>query len=144
MTILSLINFLLFVALSSLHVYWACGGAKWLNAALPEIESNKKVLNPGRFLTQVVATGLLLFAVISLGGSGILNAYVKESVLLYGNAAIAFIFFVRAIGDFKYVGFFKKVSHTVFSKNDTKYYSPLCLLIACIALIISYKLFSNN
>ena len=36
----------------------------------------------------------------------------------------------RAIGDFKYVGFFKRVRGSKFARMDTLVYSPLCLLLA--------------
>jgi hypothetical protein len=54
----------------------------------------------------------------------------------YGIWAIIVIFLVRAIGDFRYVGFFKKYRNTKFGKNDTKYYSPLCLLIGILGIMI--------
>jgi hypothetical protein len=43
---------------------------------------------------------------------------------------------LRAIGDFNYVGFFKKIKHTKFGKNDTKYFSPLCLTIGVLTIIL--------
>jgi hypothetical protein len=36
----------------------------------------------------------------------------------------------RAVGDFKYVGFSKRVRGTPFARLDTWIYSPLCLLLA--------------
>ncbi|WP_222439555.1 DUF3995 domain-containing protein [Spirosoma utsteinense] len=36
----------------------------------------------------------------------------------------------------RYVGFFKKIKHTPFGKNDTRYYSPLCLLIGVLTLVV--------
>jgi Protein of unknown function (DUF3995) len=50
--------------------------------------------------------------------------------------AIAAIFLLRAIGDFRYVGFFKKERGSKFAKMDTKFYSPLCLLIGGLALVL--------
>ncbi|WP_281635816.1 DUF3995 domain-containing protein [Flavobacterium marginilacus] len=43
---------------------------------------------------------------------------------------------MRAIGDFNYVGFFKKIKLAKFGKNDTKYFSPLCLIIGILTLIL--------
>ena len=40
----------------------------------------------------------------------------------YGLWIIASLFMLRAIGEFKYVGFFKKYKHIQFGKNDTRYY----------------------
>ena len=37
---------------------------------------------------------------------------------------------MRAIGDFRYVGFFKRVRGSRFARMDTTLYSPLCLALA--------------
>ncbi|KRE83053.1 hypothetical protein ASG89_13045 [Paenibacillus sp. Soil766] len=50
-----------------------------------------------------------------------------NSLLVYVSATFLVL---RAIGDFKYLGFFKKVKHTSFSYYDTRFYSPLCLFLA--------------
>gem|GEM_PF-3459399 len=39
------------------------------------------------------------------------------------------------MGDFKDVGFFKKVRNTRFAKLDMKFYSLLCVVISVITLI---------
>ena len=56
--------------------------------------------------------------------------------LIYGNFAIGIVFLIRAIGDFKYVGFFKKVKGSLFAENDSRYYSPLCLVVSGIGFFI--------
>ncbi|RZK64111.1 MAG: DUF3995 domain-containing protein, partial [Pedobacter sp.] len=55
----------------------------------------------------------------------------------YGLWLIAGIFLLRSIGDFNYVGFFKKVKHTPFGKNDTMYYSPLSFGIGVLTLVMA-------
>ena len=45
------------------------------------------------------------------------------------------VFFLRALGDFKYIGFFKKIRNTSFAKSDTWFFSPLCLLISLLILM---------
>jgi hypothetical protein len=52
---------------------------------------------------------------------------------------IAALFLLRAIGDFKYVGFFKSVSQTDFARLDSLLFTPLCLLIAIAAFLIFYN-----
>ena len=61
-------------------------------------------------------------------------------ILIYGNLAIGIVMLVRAVGDFKYVGFFKKIEGTIFAQNDTRYYSPLCLLISLNAFYIYFNI----
>jgi hypothetical protein len=50
---------------------------------------------------------------------------------------LALMLFLRAIGDFKLVGFFKQPSASAFAKNDSRFYSPLCLFLAAGVLYIS-------
>lgn len=49
---------------------------------------------------------------------------------------IPIIFFLRSIGDFRYVGLTKKVKGTVFARLDTLYFAPLCLLIAWLGVVV--------
>jgi Protein of unknown function (DUF3995) len=54
-----------------------------------------------------------------------------------GFGMIGIIFFTRGAGDFRYVGFFKKIRHTPFGRNDTRFYSPLCFLIGMLNGILA-------
>ena len=44
---------------------------------------------------------------------------------------------VRAVGDFRYVGFFKSLGDDPFCSWDTWLFSPLCLAIALAALTVA-------
>ncbi|WP_416358549.1 DUF3995 domain-containing protein [Aquimarina spinulae] len=48
-----------------------------------------------------------------------------------------FYFYTQSFGDFKYVGFFKRIKQTKFGRLDTMFFSPLCLIIGSIRLIIA-------
>jgi uncharacterized protein DUF3995 len=54
-----------------------------------------------------------------------------------GTAAVAIVFMVRAIGDRRYVGFFKRVRGTRFARLDTRIYSPLCLALSAASAVIA-------
>jgi hypothetical protein len=139
-TVVSLINTLLFFGIALLHIYWAMGGRRWADAVLPEMgHDGKKLFVPGPIITLLVAVGLLLMAFFSLAAAPFFAGIVPTKWVVYGNAAIAAIFALRAMGDFRYAGFFKKIKHTPFAKNDSRYYSPLCVLIALLALVIVLK-----
>jgi aspartyl-tRNA synthetase len=56
-------------------------------------------------------------------------------VLAYGLSAT---FVGRAIGDFRLVGFFKRVRGTHFAVLDTLVFSPLCLLCGLAVLYVAY------
>lgn len=133
-TALQLINTFIFVAISGIHFYWAFGGKLGVNAVIPEI-LGKSAFKPSFLATIIMAFAMVVAAWLSwrptIGNS--------DSILIYGNLAVAIIFLIRAIGDFKYVGFTKKIKDSIFAKNDTNYYSPLCLIISAIAIFIYWQ-----
>jgi Protein of unknown function (DUF3995) len=134
-------NTIIFLAISGLHFYWAyCSLFKikaWgFEASIPE-KNGIPLFNPSTFSALIIAAILLLFAKISSYSSVQNNGNEQfEAIAHYGNLVIVVIFFVRAIGEFKYVGFFKKVKGSKFAEFDTKYYTPLCLLISVLAVIV--------
>lgn len=136
-TIIAIILFLIFLFISSIHFYWAFGGNWGSDVVLPtKDDNNTKVLNPSILPTLIVALGLLGFGLLILVMSGLIAVDIPQWLSNYGLWIIASIFTLRAIGDFKYVGFFKKIKLTKFGENDTKYYSPLCLTIAILSIIL--------
>jgi len=54
-----------------------------------------------------------------------------------GVWGIALAFAARAIGERRYLGFFKRVRGTQFAQRDTRFYSPLCVLIAALACALA-------
>ncbi len=135
--IIAIILFLIFLFISSIHIYWAFGGNWGSDAVLPtKDDNNTKVLNPSILPTLIVAFGLLGFGLHILIISGLIAFDIPQWLSNYGLWIIASIFTLRAIGDFKYVGFFKKIKLTKFGENDTKYFSPLCLTIGILTLIL--------
>ena len=135
-SLLSIFLFLIFLFLSAIHFYWAFGGRWAKDAGIPTNESNSKVISPGFLSTVIIALGLLGFGVFVLAERKILSIPIPTPVNKYGLWIIATIFLVRAIGEFRYVGFFKKIKHTRFGRNDTNYYSPLCLVIGILTIIL--------
>lgn len=137
---ISSILFGIFLFLSSLHFYWAFGGKWGSTAVLPTKDDNatQKALNPGITATLIVAFGLLAFGLLPLVITGTIPFQLPRWLDKSGLWIIAGIFGARAIGDFNYVGFFKRIKHTTFAKNDTKYYSPLCLVISVLAAALIF------
>jgi len=131
-----MILFLIFLFISAIHFYWAFGGTWGSDSVLPTKENNVKALNPSILSTLIVALGVLFFGLFIIVKSGLLEFNLPNWLNKYGLWVIASIFIIRAIGDFNYVGFFKKIKHTKFGKSDTKYFSPLCLLIGILTLIL--------
>ena len=135
--IFAITNFIILTAISGIHFYWTFGGKWGFDAALPTNSDGKKMLNPRVFETLIVAFGLLIFALLHLEKVQIFNLYFPTWFDQFSFKIIAAIFLIRAVGDFKYVGFFKKIRETNFGKLDTKFYSPLSLFLAINAFLIS-------
>ncbi|KVV44630.1 hypothetical protein WK81_12430 [Burkholderia ubonensis] len=109
-------------AIALIHVYWACGGRVGKGAAIPELDG-EPVLRPSAAGTFAVAAALLAGAGVIAARAGWLGASPHAS-------AVALIFAVRAIGDFRYVGFFKHIRGSRFARMDTLCYSPLCAALS--------------
>ena len=126
------INFVLLLVISTVHLYWALGGQWGLQVAVPE-QNSKRVIKPGRLLTLLVAAlfgSMALYYLYKIGLLPVALPFVPAWLDQYGLWLLAGIFQLRAIGDFRYVGFTKKVYATRFADLDTQFYSPLCLVLS--------------
>jgi len=117
------------LTLSAVHAYWAAGGVAGKAAAVPE-RKGRPVFTPSATGTAVVAACLALAAVLIAMRAGLFPASFLGSVPRIATWALVVVFALRAIGDFRYVGFFKRVRGTRFARLDTMFYSPLCFLLA--------------
>jgi len=81
----------------------------------------------------------LAFAVYLLIYIGLIPIQLSHWLSKYGIWLITVVFSLRAVGDFKYIGFFKKVKGTDFANRDTLFYSPICIVIAGISIMILGK-----
>ena len=106
----------IFALLALLHFYWAARGVGGSSAAIPEI-GGKPAFRPSKAATAAVGLALLGTSAIVL---------MHQTLLIAGAAAVLIL---RAIGDFRLVGFFKRVRGTRFARLDTLFYSPLCLAL---------------
>jgi hypothetical protein len=134
--IASIISTIILASISGIHFYWAFGGKWATDAVLPQTENEALVFKPGIVPTLMVA---IVFAVAILFPLAILEINffdIPPKILRGGIFAMAVVFGLRAIGEFRYVGFFKKIKNTTFGKNDTRYYSPLCLFMSVLNAII--------
>ena len=134
--ILSIILFLVFTVLGGFHFYWIFGGVWGLKKVIPTKGNEVSTMSIPKLATLIVGFVLVLFGLIYLAKSGLTNVQPPNWVTNYGYWIIPSIFILRAIGDFKYVGFFKKIKNTEFGKSDSKLFSPLCLIIGLIGILI--------
>jgi hypothetical protein len=121
--------------LSLLHFYWVLGGKRGIRAALPEKVEGGAVFTPRLIETSVVAVGLMGVGFILLVQNNLIPTFIPNSFTKWSCILFTFIFLLRAIGDFKYLGLFKKIKNSTFAKNDTRFYTPLCLYLGFIFMI---------
>lgn len=140
MKILTIVLSVVFLSLGIIHFHWALGGTFGFANASPTKANGERVLNPKKTDSAIVALGLTAFALFYIFQSGLIHLNRAEWIFKYGGWIIPLIFLLRAIGEFKYVGFFKSITETEFGKLDTRFYSPLCLTIGIIGLIIQLNL----
>ena len=121
--------------LACVHLYWAAGGKVGKGAATPSA-NGRPLMRPSALGTAMVAVGLCVMAALLALRIGWLNvpALPGSSVVVrVGAWLIVAVFALRAIGDFRYLGFFKRIRDSRFARLDSLAYSPLC---ACLALLV--------
>lgn len=129
---------IIFTFLGLIHINWSFGGTWALDKSLPSLENGKRILNPKKYHSAIVGIGLLGMALFYLHKSELILIPAPEWIFEYGRWIIPGIFVLRAIGDFKYVGFFRQVNNTLFAKADAQLFSPLCLGIGIAALLMEF------
>jgi hypothetical protein len=118
-----------FTMLGAWHFYMAFAGHSGESAAVPS-RDGKPTFVPSTGSTIAVGIVLLLFAVLVACTSGILLLGLPTRLLTWLSYALALGLLARAVGEFHYVGFFKRVRGTPFAKMDSLVYSPLCLALS--------------
>jgi len=135
-TIIGILLFTVLAFLSGLHFYWGLGGLWGKDISVPTNKQHKRVLNPSPLACFVVGFTLLAMAVFILAEAGIINIPLWIWLDDFGLCMIAVIFLLRAVGEFNYVGFFKRIKGTNFADADTRYFSPLCILISLLVTLL--------
>jgi hypothetical protein len=123
---LTLIVCLVFLILAFWHFYMAFAPARRGGAAVPSVDG-KALFVPSVSATIAVGVALLFFAALVATTGGIVSLAVPRFVLVGSSYLLALALLARAIGEFRYVGFFKRVRGSRFAKMDTLLYSHMCL-----------------
>ena len=129
-----------FLVLAGWHVYMAVmprvGSSE--SGAVPSV-GGKPLFVPSRNATLAVAVVLVLFAGLVAATAGLVSLGLPAVVLSWMSYALALGLLARAIGEFRYVGLFKRVRGSRFATLDTWVYSPLCLLLAVAVAAVAVR-----
>lgn len=127
-----------FIIVGFVHIYWALGGTLYIDFAIPTIEG-KPLFTPPNWLTFLVAVALFVLAFLAYGLHFFdMATYPYATPHIYLARVVGGFFIIRAIGDFRSVGFFKRVKSSGFARNDTRVYSPLFLFLGLYFIVVSY------
>ncbi len=137
MTYLSATGAALFTVIALMHYAWAATG-RVPAAVIPTRRDGSPLFQPRRIESAVVATVLLLAALLLLQRGGVGPMLVPKMLRALGSGLVSVVMLMRALGDFAYVGFFKRERSSLFGRMDTRYYSPLVLVLGVIAGLVSY------
>ena len=124
-------------AAGALHLYWAIGGRVGRDAAIPRA-GGKALLDPGPATTFLVALGLFVLAGLIAWRDGLIDLPLPFVIARVGVPLCALVFLARAIGDFRHVGWTKRVRDSRFARVDDLLYAPLCLLLAACFGVASF------
>lgn len=109
-----------------------------MDKVIPSRPNEPTVVRIPKFATLIVALVLIAFSLIYLLKSSLIVLLLPSWLLQFIYWFIPTLFILRAIGEFKYVGFFKQVKNTDFAKADSKLFSPFCLLIGFVGFFIQF------
>ncbi len=140
MGLITIITIIVLIIMGLFHFYWAFGGGIALNKVLPT-KDKKLLINPSKTLTFFVGIILITFSYIAYS----LQFYDftlpnNRNLYQYSGFLIAIIFILRAIGEFNAIGFFKSIKETEFAVYDTRYFSPLSLVLGLVFTTLAYKI----
>jgi hypothetical protein len=114
--------------LAMLHVVWAVRNRYGGSVAIPKVNGRPAFI-PSRTSTLVVAALLLAATTVALAQGHVLADFLPEALVRWAAMAAGTVFLLRALGEFRLVGFFKRVRDSDFARWDTWCFSPLSALM---------------
>lgn len=126
----------MFTALSLLHVYWAFGGQRASVGVVPHV-GGRPVFKPSMRASLIVAALLAAAASLMLFRIGVFPWPLPDVMLQIALRVLGAAFALRAVGDFKLVGVFKRVRGTRFAQLDDRLFCPLCIALASAAFYLA-------
>ncbi len=121
------------------HVIWAFGNRIGPSVIIPTRPDGSAVLAPGRGITLGVALLLFTAAFLLIERGGLGPGLVARPWRALGAGGVAVVLFLRGIGDFHYVGLFKRERQSPFARMDSRLYTPLVLILALLTGIVALR-----
>jgi hypothetical protein len=125
-----------FLLISAFHLFWGIKGISPHSVFIPSAD-NKHLFSPSKLSCFLIGLIFLIGAMHILMLEGIIPPLFSQSTMMILNRIISAVFLLRAIGEFRYIGFFKKIRGTRFAKYDDRFFSPLCMAIALCLLLMT-------
>jgi hypothetical protein len=126
---------------AAFHLYWALGGKTGLAVSLPQNDDGQPVLGHligwWRAGALAVSVALALLALLILALRGWIELPLALTMQRLAVAAVGIVFCLRVLVPSRYVGFFKTIRHTRWAKYDTRFYSPLFLILGLSLLALA-------
>jgi hypothetical protein len=123
---------------AAFHYFWAFGGRAGWHVAVPQHLDGTQLFAPSRTATFAVAAMLtivlIVLVVYALRLDLLPRNWLRTAMVLFGLA-----FLIRGLAWHRYVGLFKTVRTTAFGRNDTRYYSPGCVLAGIGFLLLAWE-----
>lgn len=95
-----------------------------------------KLFSPPVMVTFVVGFAFLLGVFVFLGRLGLFSPLEPRSVYQWLPWIYAAVFLARIVGDFHFVGLFKKVKNTTFSSLDNILFMPICAILCFCSCVV--------
>jgi hypothetical protein len=138
-TAVAVVVCIVFIVLALWHFRMALAPAVGgTTGAVPSVE-DKPLFVPSTTATVAVGVVLLSFASLVAATGRLLPAPLPGVVLVWLSYGLALGLLARAVGEFRYVGLFKRVRGSRFATLDTLVYSPLCLLLAVGVAFVAFR-----
>ena len=115
-------------AIAVVHFYWGLLCMEGEAVLVPEHEG-QPVYTPRNSDFLDVAAALVLACVVVAARGELLHSPMPVAWTHAGTFAVGLVLLARAVGDFRYVGFFKRVRDTEFAEWDTRLFSPVSFLL---------------
>ena len=120
---------LVFLVLALWHFYMAQRLLSGESSAVPS-KDGKPIFVPSKASTIAVGLVLFLCAGLVAATAGLIPSGLPPTLLKWLSLTLALGLLARSVGEFRYVGFFKRVRGSRFATMDTFLYSPLCLALS--------------